>query len=147
LVPARAARGGSVEADVLRTLLGLGDADRPGAWPSQTDAAVGHEVTRARAGQILGKARERWIRNPSLTELRAGMVELIRPEGGVMAATELIRAVLAIRGSALEEPRRSQLASGVTRAAVETERHRGAPRWTVRRASQVVLIALDEVAD
>ena len=149
LVPARTARDGSVEPGVLRTLLGLDDAASgpSGSWPSQTETAVAHDVTRARVGQIVAKARERWSRNASLTALREDVLELLRAEGGVMTAAELTRAVLAVRGSASDEPRRSRLASAVTRAAVETERHRATPRLTVRRAADLMLIALDEGVD
>ena len=68
---------------MLRTLLGLDDASpgQPGVWPSQTEAAVTHDLTRARIGQILAKARERWSRNPSLTALRDEIVEMLRSRG------------------------------------------------------------------
>lgn len=149
LVPTRGVRSDSSEPRILRTLLALDEVapNRPGAWPSQTEAAVAHDITRARVGQILAKARERWSRNPSLTSLRDEILDLLRTEGGVMTAAELTRAVLAARGSALEEPRRSRLASAVTRAAIEAERQRANPRWTVRRSRELALIALDEGVD
>ena len=64
-----------------------------------------------------------------------------------MTASELTRAVLATRGSAQDEPRRTRLASAVTRAAIEAERQRATPRWTLRRAGDTTLIALDEGVD
>jgi serine/threonine protein kinase len=149
LLPARGVRGASSEPAVLTMLLGLDEAKpaRPGIWPSQTEAAIAHGITPGGVWQILARARERWSRNPSLTSLREAIVELLRAEGGVMTAAELTRAVLAARGSAAEEPRRSRLASAVTRAASEAERHRATPRWTVRRSGELVLLALDEAVE
>jgi serine/threonine protein kinase len=149
LVAARPARSHSSEPRVLLMLLGLDDAASSpvAAWPSQTEVAAAHDITRARVGQVLAAARERWSRNPSLTALRDDLAEAITAEGGVMTAAELIRSVLAARGSALEEPRRSRLASAVTRAAVEAERHRANPRWIVRRSGESILVAFDAPTD
>jgi serine/threonine protein kinase len=147
LLPSRPSRSDSSEPRGLRTLLGLDDAGTAAIWPSQTDVAVAHDITRARVGQILAKARERWARNASLTSLRDEIAEVLRAQGGVMTAAELSAAVLATRGSAYEEPKRSRLASAVTRATSETERERTKPRWIVRRAGEQILIALDEDVD
>ena len=51
-------------------------------------------------------------------------------------------AILAARGSVLEEPQRSRLARAVARAAVEVERVMVEPRYLVRRDDERALIAL-----
>lgn len=144
ILPSRPGRRDASEPRILRTLLGLDESPSAGAWPSQTDVAAVHGLTRARVGQILGAARERWSRNPSLTGVREEMLARLRTEGGVMTTGELAQALLATRGSACAEPRRSPLASAVVRAALEAERHRGTPRWLDRRSGAVVLVGLDE---
>jgi len=153
LVPVPRTRGETTEHRVLRRLLGLDDtgAGTRGraqeqlthAWPSQTDVAQVEDITRARVGQVLANARERWSRSAALTSLREEIARTLEAEGGVMTAVEVCRAVLAARGSAHDEPLRSRLAGAVARAAVETERGRQKPRWIVRRASATVLLALD----
>jgi hypothetical protein len=137
---------GAIEQRALRSLLGLeGESQAGGSvWPSQTDVAEILAVTRARIGQIVGKARERWGRNPSLTMLRNDVVELLKGQGGVATAGEIQAAILATRGSAQEEPLRSALASAVLRTATEAERGLQQPRWIVRRAGKQILLALDD---
>jgi serine/threonine protein kinase len=110
-------------------------------WPSQSDVARRVDLTRARVGQVVTKARARWRKNPSVTALRDTVVELLDSNGGAMTVDELCTAVLAARGSGEEEPARSQLASVVVRAAVEAERGSEAPRFLDRRAGRSVLIA------
>src|SRR5207237_1020599 len=65
----------------------------------------------------------------------------IEANGGAMTNKELVAAVLAARGSGADEPIRSQLASVVTRAAIETERVSEEPRFSDRRNGERILIA------
>jgi hypothetical protein len=58
-----------------------------------------------------------------------------------MAVSELCEAVLTARGSVQDEPYRTQLATAVTRAAVEVERIMAEPRFIVRRDGERVLVA------
>ncbi|MGH7859951.1 MAG: BREX system serine/threonine kinase PglW, partial [Candidatus Binatia bacterium] len=149
LLPAH--RGGrpSSEEKILKDLLGLDEtAARPSEWPSQTDVAAALRITRARVGQILGKARERWGKTPAITQLRTEIAEILDKNGGVMTAAELAMAILAVRGCARSEPARSRLTVAVARAAVETERALKEPAFIVRRSGSRVLIAeSQELAD
>lgn len=115
-----------------------------GAWASQTDVAVALGLTRARIGQVITKARERWAKHPSMNHLRDDVATLLDEHGGVMTANELVAAVLALRGSAEEEPRRSLLGRAVTRAAIEAERVRATPRWITRRRGEHFFVASDD---
>jgi serine/threonine protein kinase len=146
LVPTRSPGDRTSETRLLRPVLGLEPlaTPEPTGWPSQTAVAEALGLTRARVGQVLAKARERWARNRSLTLLRDDIAGLLGREGGVMTVAEARLAVLALRGSARSEPLRSQLAGAVIRAASEVERARAEPRWIVRRTGSVVLLALDE---
>ena len=145
LLPGRVAKNATAEPRALRLLLRLEaeDARGPGDWPSQTQVAERLDVTRARVGQLTAKARERWRRNPSLTAVRDEIVLLLRASGGVMTAAELTRAILAARGSTQSEPLRTRYAGAVARAATEAERSLTGPRWSIRRAGRLVLLALD----
>jgi serine/threonine protein kinase len=149
LVPSTTRRDSS-EARALGLILGLGEepAGAPVGWPSQTDVATYLELTRARVGQILAAARDRWRRDPSITRLRQDVVDILDAHGGVMAAVELSRAVLTARGSVQAEPTRTALALAATRAVVEIERGTKDARLVVRRSRGLVLVARShELAD
>jgi len=134
------------EPRVLRRLLGLEDLPRPAAmgWPSQTVVAGAEGITRARVGQIAGKARERWSRNRSVGAVRDDVAALLEREGGVMTAVELREALLLLRGSTREGAQRARVGTGAVRAACEVERSLASARWVVRRAGDVVLVARSE---
>jgi serine/threonine protein kinase len=141
---------GTAGREAIRAVLGLPSerfAD-PGFWPSQTEVARLLGVTRQRIGQTIVAGRERWRRNPSLTAVRASIVEFLGSQGGAATPRELAQALLAARGSALEEPQRSLTAMAVVRAAVETELARQEPQFVESRDHGRVILALSpELAD
>jgi serine/threonine protein kinase len=147
LLPARVIRRDEPSRAQTAIFLGLESPPTGGAlppWASQTDVAKALDLTRARIGQVIARARERWAKQPDLNHLRDDLAKLLLEHGGVMTADELVAAVLALRGSAEEEPRRSLLARAVTRAAVEAERVRATPRWITCRRGEHFFVALDE---
>jgi serine/threonine protein kinase len=137
--------GAQAEKGILQAFVGWDKVGREVVfdWPSQSDVARHLDLTRARIGQVVTKARERWRKNPSVTALRETVNELLEANGGAMTVDELCTAVLAARGSGEEEPARSQLASVVVRAAVEAERGSAEPRFAERRAGSSVLVTTD----
>lgn len=147
--------GGSKSADreqqIIQAFLGLhaveGD-PTSSRWPSQTEFAEGRDVTRARIGQVVTKARERWVKVGALTSLREAIFEILKAQAGVMTHEELIAAVLHLRGSALPDPDRYRMASVVTRAALEAERHLQSPRFhEVRRQGKIFITPASELAE
>jgi serine/threonine protein kinase len=112
-------------------------------WPKQSDVAQQLGLTRARIGQVVTKARARWIKDPSITRLRNDVAELLEANGRVMTAAELAQALLTTRGSEAPEPLRTERAMAVARAAIEAERERTEPRFTEFRLA-ALLVALDE---
>ena len=110
------------------------------AWPSQAALAETRGVTRARIGQIVTAARQRWRRNPSLTEIRALIVDRLAASGGLLESSELAALLLAARGSISEGPLRLRFASAVARAAVEAERAIEKPQFVESRCLDAVLI-------
>src|SRR5262249_58056089 len=105
----------------------------PGGWPAQADVAGFRSVSGARVGQIVGKVVERWAnKEKGLTRLREDIAGLLAAAGGVMTPPELGEAILAARGSVLEEPGRSRLARAVAPAAVEVQRTMAQPGYPVR---------------
>ena len=140
-------RDGAAAQRTLRTLFGLKPIlDNP--WPSQADVARCIDVTRARIGQLVGKLQQRWSKDPAMTKLRAEVADILHAAGSVMSVSELCEAVLMARGSVQDEPYRTQLATAVTRAAVEVERIMAEPRFMVRRNGACVLVATSqELAD
>lgn len=138
LVPRRTARN-EREAEAIGLLLGL--SGELGAWASQTDIAARLDVTRARVGQVVAAARERWRRLPSLTRLRTEIRERHLPAlGGVAEVGELARLVAADRG-ARDTARAALLAAAAVRAAIEAEAALGDPRLAQRRTGERVLVA------
>jgi len=136
----------SNERAVLECFLGWQTGDDnllASSWPSQSDLGKQADVTRARVGQIIGKAREKWLKNPSVTRLRETIEATIRGQGGVTTHEELIRLVLLQRGSTLSEPDSLRMASIATRAAVEAERQLQAPRFTESRRHGTLFVTLD----
>lgn len=143
----------TTEARALRLLLGLPDGEGEHGsvldghrffWPSQTEVAEKLDVTRARVGQIVGKARGRWQKLAAISTLRDEIAEVLRARGGVMTGRELRDALLSARGSAQREPVRSQLAGAVLRAAIEAEVGIEEPRWIIRRSGRHLLVAIDD---
>lgn len=131
------------EQEILQHFLGWQNPDdkSPMLWPSQSDLATQLNITRQRVGQVITQARERWTRFPSVTALRDMLDEMIRTQGGVMGHEDLISSVLAARGSTLEEPKRTQMASVAVRAALETERSLADPRYQEYRTDGLIFIA------
>jgi serine/threonine protein kinase len=137
------ARDGEAAQRTLQALLGLEPALDNG-WPSQADIARCIDVTRARIGQLVGKFQQRWSKDPAMTKLRAEVADILHAAGGVMSVGELCEAVLTARGSVQDEPYRTNLATAVTRAAVEVERIMAEPRFMVRRDGERVLVATNQ---
>ncbi len=136
-------RARETEAAVLHPFLGVeaGATDQP-AWPSQSDLAASGGVTRQRIGQIITEARQRWKNSAPLEALRGSIAEVLVGRGGVMVHTELVAHIISVRGSAEEEPRRTQLAHAAVRAAVEAEHASEQPRFDEYRSGDKIFVAL-----
>jgi serine/threonine protein kinase len=162
-------RIGAGEADIIRLILGLKElpsessqpTDSPSSgsalndaprtvirpedlkgWPSQTEVAKHSGVSRQRIGQVIGSARDRWARTPSITGLREAIFHILQASGGAMTHKELADALLAARGSTETEPRRTQIAIAVLRTACETEFSLKTARFVESRSNDRVLIAI-----
>jgi len=135
---------GGAEQTLLQAFLGWNrpDDQNPTEWPSQSDLAPRLDVTRQRIGQVVAEGRERWKRFPSITALRDTIYELLCSQGGVLTHDELVANILSARGSAFDEPKRTQLASVATRAAMETERGLQASRFLEYRNGNKIFIAV-----
>ncbi len=135
----------SAEQDILQAFLGWNQPDGRASldWRSQSDLALQLEVTRQRIGQVVTEARERWKRFPSITALRDTIYEIIRASGGVLTNDELVASVLAARGSTFDEPKRTEMASVATRAAMETERGMKESRFNEYRSAHRVFVAIN----
>lgn len=99
-------------------------ADRAPHWPSQTEIATRSGVTRARIGQVVAAGRQRWSRNPSLTEVRT----LIH--SGSVRAPDSWKPWNWPACCSLAAAPRAKGTSAVCRAALEAERAMEKPRFT-----------------
>ncbi|GAA4240570.1 BREX system serine/threonine kinase PglW [Actinomadura meridiana] len=145
LVPRDVGRNG-IEIRVIRAVLGLPDDGEPAPvpqWSSQAMVAKELELGQPHVARLLGNARTRWSKSvPAVTALRATVLDVLQAHGRVMEAHRLAAALLAERGSDLDDPAaRRVLAAACLRAAVETEEHLENPRLARRRAGDRVLIA------
>jgi serine/threonine protein kinase len=128
------------ERRILDAFLGL-DNDRTGsAWMAQQELAERLAVSRDMMQRVLHRARERWGKQRWMTALRQEVAALIEKSGGVMTANEITMAMLAERGSAADEPLRSQWAAAVACAAIDTEMTREGARYTLYRGTRHVFI-------
>lgn len=138
------------ERQVLHCLLGLNDSgfEIPYQWPAAAHVASRLTLSRAFVDQCLDSVRGRWNKTPEITALRETIAGLLQARGGVMTTSDLSLAVLAARGSIEEEPLRSAMAAGVSRAALETEGGQSQPRFQIHRRGSAVFVAESaELAD
>jgi serine/threonine protein kinase len=112
------------------------------AWPSQSDVATLRDVSRQRVGQAITAGRRRWNRFPTVTALREDILQFLRGLGGIATHSDIIQAVLAARGSALDEPARRRMASVAVRAALETEKAAADPRFDEYRSGDRIYLAV-----
>ena len=133
----------------LAALLDLADLATATAptWHSQSEIAEARNVTRARIGQIVTAARQRWRRNPSLTEIRSLIADRLAASSGLLESSEIAALLLAARGSTSEGPLRLRFASAVARAAVEAERAIEKPQFVESRCLGAVLVVSADSAE
>ncbi|MEI2702181.1 MAG: protein kinase [Baekduia sp.] len=146
LVPRRTSRN-ATEVDAITMLLSLDELPTAGPWPSQTEVAAALGVTRARVGQVLAKARERWRKLKSIERVRDELLLHLDALGGVATAGEVERAALADRGA--DDPDRGEVfARAAVRAAVEVELAKPDARVAQRRSAggRVLLASAGEDA-
>jgi serine/threonine protein kinase len=139
-----------IAAQIRSAFLGLDQsAGDPHDWPSQADVGVRLRKKRQQVSQVLTTDREKWSRDRHVVALRDDVLRLIRSAGGVMALPELADALVALRGTAQEEPEaRARLASALIRVAYEAEQARAEPKLHLRRAGRGLLLAVaTELAD
>jgi serine/threonine protein kinase len=133
LLPRRSASDDRPEEAAVSRYLGLvpGVASaRSGLWCAIGEAAAGAGVDRAGASSALLRSRDRWLKQPALTEVREALATLLASQGKVMTAEEVALALLAMRGCAdPDDSMRLRLALAVLRAAVEAEAALEQPRF------------------
>lgn len=133
LIPKRTKQRAST-CDALAAYLGLDpEMATKATWPNQRQVAEHVDLTRGRISQMLVKARARWEKIGAITVLRNQMIEQLDTHGKVMTARELADTISNLRGSIETEPRRSQSAMALVRAAVELEGARQNPRFIIQR--------------
>ena len=138
----------ATEQRLLRTFLGLESLPPLAAWSAQQDLAEQLAVPRESVQRGLSQARERWGRQPWMTELRKDIAAWLDKNGGIMTVNELAATVLTARGSVAPDAERFQLATAVAAAAVETEAAREGARYTLYRGQQgLFIVAMPGLAD
>ncbi len=133
LIRGQSSGDGDAAGRILRAFLGL-DHGLDDPWPSQAETGRHLGVSRARVGQVLTAARNRWGRNPAMTALRSDMARILEANAGVMTIREMADAVLTARGADQDDDDAIRLARAAVRAAVELERTRKSARYAVHRA-------------
>lgn len=145
LIPAETSASGKVLREVMAQFLEL-DESSSGAptYPTQTAIAERTNKTRARIGQVLAKARERWRRTPALTIVRNDLAEFIAAEGGVVDIDELAQFLRTSRGSEADDMLSRRRSAAIVRAALEAEKPSESNRFEERRRDGRFLVARSE---
>ncbi len=112
-------------------------------WPSQADVAEAINETRAKVGQALAVDQKRWGKDSLLSAFRNDLVEQIQKLGGVTTIAELIDVTMLLRPATETQDlkQRQRLASGIARAAIETEVALADPRLQLRRVGGKTFVA------
>ncbi|MEU7833664.1 BREX system serine/threonine kinase PglW [Nonomuraea sp. NPDC049129] len=112
-------------------------------WAPQKEIAALLGVSPQYVATLVGKARERWAKDPAVTALRNELLANLADHGRVMEVSELAAELLAHRGSELSgTAARLALAGATVRAAIETEERLENPRLLKRRKGDRLLVAL-----
>jgi len=149
LLPKRPAGDDRADERAVALYLGLEPNDALGDWPALGEVARAAGLSRSAAADAVLRLRERWLKAPPLTVLRDDIAKLLEAHSGVLMIEELVRALLAARGSAeQDDATRVRLASAVARASVEAETERGDQRFQVFHGGSKPLVASrPELAD
>ena len=145
--------GNLVEVAAIRLMLALpGEDSRPSPvppWAAQREIAEYISVSQPYVASLMARARERWAKSvPAVTPLREDVADILGEHGRVLEADQIAAALLARRGSELDDPKaRQALALGCVRAAIDTEERLANPRLLYRRHGDRVLVAVSAEDD
>ena len=126
-----------------------GDVPQLPPWANQPEIAAGTGLAQEEVAARLDRLRNRWAKSvPAITPLRDDVLHMLEDHGRVMEWRQLAAALLARRGSSLEDAAARMVQAGVcVRATIETEERRQEPRLTTRRLGKKVLLALTCIGD
>lgn len=142
LIPRRPLGDEMAEDRVLAVYLGIEATEPPRTWPTVGQVGTQCGMARTAVTAVLTKGRERWLKQPLLSEVRAAIELMLKASAGVMTATELARQVLAMRGSTqVVEADRLRLAGAVVRAAADAEGTLEKPRFQAFADDTTPLVA------
>lgn len=149
LLPKRPAGDDRPEDRALAVYLGLEELEGDHLWPTLGNAATQCQLARSAVSAALLKARERWLKSPSITEMRNELQALLESHGGVATVEEAANGLLAARGSAQQDDElRLRLAAAVVRACLEAESDLAGQRFQVFENDPMPLLAINaELAD
>lgn len=138
------------EQNLLGALVGTRPtSDSAPAWRSVPDVAesVGYPQDDVRS--LLTLSAERWRKDrPAWSlPLRDELADVLRAHGGIMTRDEVVQALLARRGSAAPEPKRSRRAAAASYAAVLVETERTGARYGIKRGTHHVFLAATAALD
>jgi len=145
LLPRRPADEERPEETALAVYLGIEVVDggeTNSLWPSIGVAAQSAGIGRPALTNALMAARARWLKLPSMTEVREELATALGLGGGVLTVAEAAAALLASRGSTeQDDDLRVRLAAAVIRAVVEAEADLANPRYQFFPGQDALLIA------
>ena len=126
-----------------------GDVPQLPPWANQPEIAAGTGLAQEEVAARLDRLRNRWAKwVPAITPLRDDVLHMLEDHGRVMEWRQLAAALLARRGSSLEDAAARMVQAGVcVRATIEAEERRQEPRLTTRRLGKKVLLALTCIGD
>jgi hypothetical protein len=118
-------------------------------WADQREITAATGLIEEEVAARLGRLRNRWAKSvPALTPLRDDVLCMLEDHGRVLEWRQLAAALLARRGSGLDDAASRMTQAGVcVRAAIETEERKQEPRLTTRRVGKKVLVAVTRAGD
>jgi serine/threonine protein kinase len=148
LLPRRPAGDDRPEEAALALYLGIEEQESDGdgrPWTHLGEAAAGSGVSREALTQALLKARERWLKSPTMTLVRGEIESMLDSQAGAMTAQELALGLLARHGSLQSDDNlRLRLSMAVLRACCEAESQLSVQRFQVFERDENLLVALRE---
>ncbi len=151
--PGQEKTGNLAEVTAIRLMLALpGEDNQPSPvppWAARREIAEHIGISQPYVGSLMSKARERWAKSVlAMTPLREDVADILGEHGRILEAGQIAAALLARRGSDLDDPAaRLALALGCVRAAIDTEERLANPRLRYRRHGDRVLVAVSAEDD
>jgi serine/threonine protein kinase len=132
----------SADEEAMKAYLGLRDSATAKIWPTLGEVCRICQIEPQKLARKVPGWRRSWGKLPSLQFIRNELATLLKENGGIVTTSEVALGLLSHHGSfSNDKDRRLQMATALTRAAVEAEQTAPSPRFLWERVGHDPLIA------